>query len=132
MFVDNSDVKTLKEDGGANVDTNKSNLNDSTLMNERIQKLVLQQDKDDLSDTPSNLDTESQDLDISEEDQPNWRQMFISGLDDREKILLEEYTSVLMNYKDVRVKLNDVEKKNRDSIFELTLQVSNDQSITFT
>ena len=107
-------------------------MNDSTLMNERIQKLVLQQDKDDLSDTPSNLDTESQDLDISEEDQPNWRQMFISGLDDREKILLEEYTSVLMNYKDVRVKLNDVEKKNRDSIFELTLQVSNDQSITFT
>ncbi|KAH1214213.1 hypothetical protein AAZX31_14G168000 [Glycine max] len=123
LFVDNSDVKTLKEDGGANVDTNKSNLNDSTLMNERIQKLVLQQDKDDLSDTPSNLDTESQDLDISEEDQPNWRQMFISGLDDREKILLEEYTSVLMNYKDVRVKLNDVEKKNRDSIFELTLQL---------
>ncbi|XP_029130525.1 protein NETWORKED 2A-like [Cajanus cajan] len=49
--------------------------------------------------------------------------MFISGLDDREKILLEEYTSVLVNYKDVRVKLNDVEKKNRDNIFELTLQL---------
>lgn len=58
--------------------------------------------------------------------------MFISGLDDREKILLDEYTSVLMNYKDVRMKLNDVEKKNRDSIFELTLQVSNDQCIKLT
>ena len=123
LSVDNTDVKTIKEDDGENVDTNKSNLNDGSFMNERIQKLV-QQDKDDLSDTVSNLDTESQDLDISEEDQPNWRQMFISGLDDREKILLEEYTSVLVNYKDVRLKLNDVEKKNRDSIFELTLQVS--------
>ncbi|XP_006576060.1 protein NETWORKED 2A [Glycine max] len=122
LSVDNTDVKTIKEDDGENVDTNKSNLNDGSFMNERIQKLV-QQDKDDLSDTVSNLDTESQDLDISEEDQPNWRQMFISGLDDREKILLEEYTSVLVNYKDVRLKLNDVEKKNRDSIFELTLQL---------
>ncbi|TKY56335.1 NETWORKED 2A [Spatholobus suberectus] len=122
LSVDNSDVKTMKEDDGANVDNKKSNLSDSTSMNERIQKLV-QQDKDDLSDTGSNLDIESQDLDTSEEDQPNWRQMFISGLDDREKILLEEYTSVLMNHKDLRVKLNDVEKKNRDTIFELTLQL---------
>ncbi|KAI9076312.1 hypothetical protein K1719_041737 [Acacia pycnantha] len=49
--------------------------------------------------------------------------MFISGLDDREKILLEEYTSTLRNYKDVSMKLNDVEKKNRDGIFELAFQV---------
>ncbi|KAL2317620.1 hypothetical protein Fmac_031496 [Flemingia macrophylla] len=108
-------LSTIKEGD----DDNKSNLSDKTL---RIQKLV-QPDKDDLSDTVSNLDTESHDLETGEEDQPNWRQMFISGLDDREKILLEEYTSVLMNYKDVRAKLNDVEKKNRDSIFELTLQL---------
>lgn len=115
--------KTMQEDdGGKNVDDNKSIL---------TQKLV-QQDKDDVSDTMSNLDMESQDLEDGEENQPNWRQMFISGLDDREKILLDEYTSVLMNYKDVRMKLNDVEKKNRDSIFELTLQVSNDQCIKLT
>ncbi|XP_020983708.2 protein NETWORKED 2A-like [Arachis duranensis] len=56
-------------------------------------------------------------------DEPDWRQLYISGLDDREKILLEEYTSVLRDYKDVKIKLNDVEKKNRDSIFELALQL---------
>ncbi|RDY10447.1 Protein NETWORKED 2A, partial [Mucuna pruriens] len=107
-----------KEDGGANV--HKSNL--------RLVKL----DKDDLSDAASNVDDESQDLDTSEEGKLNRRQMFLSGLDDREKILLEEYTSVLMNYKDVRVKLNDVEKKNRDRIFELTLQLkSKDKEIQF-
>ncbi|KAK7321270.1 hypothetical protein VNO77_31750 [Canavalia gladiata] len=129
LSVDNNsevmkDIKTIKENDGANVDdNNKSNLRDVTFMNERIQKQTTQQDKDDLSDSVSNLDSESQYLDNDEEDQPNWRQMFISGLDDREKILLEEYTSVLRNYKDVRVKLNDVEKKNRDSIFELTFQL---------
>ncbi|CAJ1971671.1 unnamed protein product [Sphenostylis stenocarpa] len=121
LSVDNSNVKTIKEYNGANFDNNKFN-SDSSFLNQRIQKLA-QQEKDDLSDTVSNIDSESHDLDTREVDQPNWRQMFISGLDDREKILLDEYTSVLMNYKDVRVKLNDVEKKNRDIIFELTLQL---------
>ncbi|KAK7275845.1 hypothetical protein RIF29_16971 [Crotalaria pallida] len=120
---DMKDVKTMQEDAAANVDNNKSNMSDSVnFMHERNQKLV-QHDKDYVYDTVSNGDIDSQDLDTGEEDQPNWRQMFISGLDDREKILLEEYTSVLRNYKDVRMKLNDVEKKNRDSIFELALQL---------
>ncbi|MED6223997.1 hypothetical protein PIB30_079575 [Stylosanthes scabra] len=68
---------------------------------------------------------ESHDLssvDSNKGDEPNWRQLYISGLDDREKILLEEYTSVLRDYKDVKIKLNDVEKKNRDSLFEMALQ----------
>jgi len=119
------DVNTKEEnDDAVNVDDNKSMMSQNTnFITERIEKMG-QHDKDDLSDTTSNLDIESQDFDTGEGDQPNWRQMFLNGLDDREKILLEEYTSILRNYKDVRVKLNDVEKKNRDSIFELALQVS--------
>jgi len=119
------DVNTKEEnDDVVNLDDNKSMMSQNTnFITERIEKMG-QHDKDDLSDTTSNLDIESQDFDTGEGDQPNWRQMFLNGLDDREKILLEEYTSVLRNYKDVRVKLNDVEKKNRDSIFELALQVS--------
>ncbi|KAF3447251.1 hypothetical protein FNV43_RR12431 [Rhamnella rubrinervis] len=58
-----------------------------------------------------------------EESQPNWRQLFLKGLEDREKILLEEYTTVLQDYKEVRKKLGEVENKNRDSIFELSMQV---------
>ena len=135
MSVDNltdiKEVKTTKEDDVAD-DHNKSIVRENIdFMAESIQKLI-QQDKDDLSDTVSTFDIESQDLDIGEEDQPNWRQMFILGLDDREKILLEEYTSVLRNYKDVRMRLNDVEKKNRDNIFELALEVSDGQSKHFT
>ncbi|XP_028777731.1 protein NETWORKED 2A [Neltuma alba] len=102
---------------------NKSSLSENmNFLSERIKKLR-RQENDDLSETVSNQDMESQDYRGGDEDEPNWRQMFISGLDDREKILLEEYTSTLRNYKDVRMKLDDVEKKNRDGIFELALQV---------
>ncbi|XP_028802158.1 protein NETWORKED 2A-like [Neltuma alba] len=113
-----------KEDDGADLgydinEENKFKLNENVdLMHEGIQN-VLQRDKGDFSETVSNVDIESHEG----EGQPNWRQMFINGLDDREKILLEEYTLVLRNYGDVRMRLNEVEKKNKDSIFELSRQV---------
>ncbi|MBA0849633.1 hypothetical protein Goshw_018469 [Gossypium schwendimanii] len=58
-----------------------------------------------------------------EEEQPNWRQLYLKGQDDREKILRDEYSSVLENYKELRKKLNDVDKKNRDSFFQMALQI---------
>ncbi|PON49777.1 Protein Networked (NET), actin-binding (NAB) domain containing protein [Parasponia andersonii] len=55
--------------------------------------------------------------------QRNLRRLFLKGLEDREKILLEEYTSVLQDYKEVKKKLSEMENKNRDSIFELAVQI---------
>ncbi|XVF39650.1 hypothetical protein PTKIN_Ptkin01aG0050500 [Pterospermum kingtungense] len=77
------------------------------------------------SDTASSIaGTEIEEVETNEEDeQPNWRQLYLNGLDDREKNLLDEYSSVLQNYKEVRKKLNEVDKKNRDGFFELTLQI---------
>ncbi|CAJ1974025.1 unnamed protein product [Sphenostylis stenocarpa] len=124
------DVKTTMEEkedysvnfGDVKNEDNKYNLNENIdLMTEKIPELMLQ-NKDDLSESKSNLDTESLDQGTIEKDEPNWSQMFASGLDDRETILTE-FNSVLKNYEDVKGKLNDVEKKNRDSIFELALQV---------
>ncbi|OMO50764.1 KIP1-like protein [Corchorus capsularis] len=82
-------------------------------------------DKKYFSETASSApDTDMEDLGTDEEEEhPNWRQLYLSGLEDREKILLDEYSHVLHNYKDVRKKLNDVEKKNRDGFFELALQI---------
>ncbi|KAK4490399.1 hypothetical protein RD792_001075 [Penstemon davidsonii] len=57
------------------------------------------------------------------EDDMNWQQMLLSGMEDREKILLKEYTAILRNYKDVKKKLGDIEKKDRDSQFDITLQM---------
>ncbi|CAL5204585.1 unnamed protein product [Lathyrus oleraceus] len=82
------------------------------------------QDKDGLSEMTSNVEVEPLDLEPAEgKDQTNLNQMLINGSDNREKIMLEEYTSVLKNYNDVSDKLNNVENKNRNSIFELALQV---------
>ncbi|XP_054789231.1 protein NETWORKED 2A-like [Prosopis cineraria] len=126
------DFKTTKEEreydaadlGYVINEENMFKLNENAnFMHEGIQK-ILQQDKADCSETASNVDTESNDVGGGEgEDQPNWRQMFVNGLDDREKILLEEYTLILRNYGDVRMRLNEAEKKNKDSIFELSRQV---------
>ncbi|GMI77272.1 hypothetical protein like AT1G58215 [Hibiscus trionum] len=79
-----------------------------------------------LSDTASSIpDTEIEELetDIEEEEQPNWRQLYLDGLDDREKNVIIEYTSVLENYKEVSKKLNEVDQKNRDGFSELAMQI---------
>ncbi|XP_031248590.1 protein NETWORKED 2A-like [Pistacia vera] len=93
---------------------------------EHSQKLRLtneeNDEKKDMSYTRScNLNIDLEELGIEEGD-PNWR-MLSPGLEEREKILIEEYTSVLQNYMDVKRKLSEVEKKNRDGFIELALQI---------
>ncbi|CAK8568176.1 unnamed protein product [Lathyrus sativus] len=108
-----------KEDHDANIDE-VVNKDDKT---EEMPELT-GQDKDGLSETTSNVEVKPLDLEPEEEkDQTNLNQMLVNGSDDREKIMMEEYTSVLKNYNDVSDKLNNVENKNRNSIFELSLQV---------
>ncbi|GMH24672.1 hypothetical protein Nepgr_026515 [Nepenthes gracilis] len=58
-----------------------------------------------------------------EDDEPNWQQMFVNGLEGKEKVLLAEYTSILRNYKETKKKLNEVEKKSQDDHLELTVQL---------
>ncbi|XP_057461151.1 kinase-interacting protein 1-like [Actinidia eriantha] len=70
-----------------------------------------------------NLNTEPPEETEDKYDEPSWQQMLLNGLEDKEKILLTEYTLILRNYKDVKKKLGDVEQKNRDSLFETTVQI---------
>ncbi|KAK7818944.1 protein networked 2a [Quercus suber] len=103
--------------------------NDLSLMPEKGKtQEPIQQERDEKQDSPEtvdgNLDVKPHDSEAKEEeDQPIWNSLFVKGLEDREKILLEELTTVLTNYKSVRNTLNEVEQKNRDSIFELAMQV---------
>lgn len=53
----------------------------------------------------------------------NWQQMLLSGEEDREKILLKEYTTILRNYKDVKKRLSDTEKGTQDRLFEKIVEV---------
>ncbi|KAK1555083.1 hypothetical protein Q3G72_021658 [Acer saccharum] len=76
-----------------------------------------------MSETASSSFYFEQDLAMEDgEDTQNWRQL-ANGLEDRDKIILEEYTAVLRNYQEVKRKLSDVEKKNRDGFIELVLQI---------
>ncbi|KAI3491183.1 hypothetical protein L1887_44428 [Cichorium endivia] len=60
---------------------------------------------------------------MGEEDQPNWKRLFSYGIEEREKKLLEEYTSTLRNYKEVKKKLNETEIKNRARLFKTAVQM---------
>ncbi|KAL8167356.1 hypothetical protein V2J09_008855 [Rumex salicifolius] len=54
-----------------------------------------------------------------EEEEPNWQQLFMNGLEGKEKVILNEYTSILRNYKEVKKRLGEVENKGGDSLMEL-------------
>ncbi|GFS44054.1 kinase interacting (KIP1-like) family protein [Actinidia rufa] len=65
----------------------------------------------------------SQEVETENEDQPDWRQMFMNGLDDRERTLLHQYTSMLRNYKETKKKLGEMEKENNDSLSQSAIQI---------
>ncbi|KAK4483929.1 hypothetical protein RD792_011138 [Penstemon davidsonii] len=71
----------------------------------------------------SDFSLEQEKLSTEYDEEPNWKELCLSGLDDKEKILLQEYTKVLRNYKDVKKKLNEVEKKRRASLFQTAVQI---------
>ncbi|XP_019152398.1 PREDICTED: protein NETWORKED 2D-like [Ipomoea nil] len=60
---------------------------------------------------------------VTKDDKPNWKELFLNGLDERDKVLIDEYTSVLVNYREVKNKLNEAEKKRRASQFQYVVQV---------
>ncbi|KAK4263086.1 hypothetical protein QN277_028558 [Acacia crassicarpa] len=57
------------------------------------------------------------------EDEPNWRQLFMDGIKDKEKLLLTEYTNILRNYKAVKKTLSELEKKNEEILFDTSLKL---------
>ncbi|KAK9047043.1 hypothetical protein V6N11_052907 [Hibiscus sabdariffa] len=82
-------------------------------------------EKKSFSETASStLETENPELESDEEEElQNLRKLFKGGTDEREKILLDEYSSVLRNYKDVRKKLKEVDQKNRDGFSLLASEI---------
>ncbi|MFS7953265.1 putative protein Networked (NET), actin-binding (NAB) [Helianthus anomalus] len=59
----------------------------------------------------------------NEEDETKWNLLFSHGIEDREKMLLEEYTSTLKNFKEVKQKLNETEKRNRAKSFKSAVEM---------
>ncbi|KAL5984976.1 hypothetical protein ACLOJK_038813 [Asimina triloba] len=55
-----------------------------------------------------------------EEDSPDWQQLFSNGLEDREKVLLTEYTATLRNYKETKRKLSEMETRTQETLARVT------------
>ncbi|XP_039024635.1 protein NETWORKED 2A-like [Hibiscus syriacus] len=72
----------------------------------------------------STIDTDNPESETDEEEElQKWRKLYNSGSDERDKILLDEYSTVLRNYKGVKKKLKEVDRKNRDSFYELAYEI---------
>ncbi|KAK4261395.1 hypothetical protein QN277_004398 [Acacia crassicarpa] len=74
-------------------------------------------------DSQNSLAFEAQEQPTSQEDEPNWQKLFMDGLQDKERVLLAEYTYTLRNFKDVKKKLAEMENKNQNSDFDTSLQL---------
>nr|XP_023906349.1 protein NETWORKED 2D isoform X2 [Quercus suber] len=88
---------------------------------------LISQHKDDKQTSSQNLDNlltvKPKEQEKGQEDEPDWKKMFLNGLEEREKMLLTEYTTTLRSYKDVKKKLSEVEKKSQDNSFDTSMQL---------
>ena len=98
--------------------------NDPDNLSVKGQDLISQhkEDKQTSSQTVDNLLTvKPKEQEKGQEDEPDWKKMFLNGLEEREKMLLTEYTTTLRSYKDVKKKLSEVEKKSQDNSFDTSM-----------
>lgn len=65
------------------------------------------------------FDTQS----FQQDDSLNMLQYLLNGAEDKEKILLAEYTSILRNYKQIKKRLFEVEQKNQEYVLETKAQL---------
>ncbi|XP_062100414.1 protein NETWORKED 2D [Humulus lupulus] len=83
------------------------------------QKLLAVDDEQAPSETTDNL-LKAEQIE-TREDEPDWQKLFLNGIENRERTLLTEYTTTLRNYKDIKKRLSEIEKKTLDSQFETSL-----------
>ncbi|XP_054794324.1 protein NETWORKED 2D-like [Prosopis cineraria] len=82
------------------------------------------------SKTENAREVHSQEQVTAEEDEPNWRQLFMDGMKDKEKLLLTEYTNILRNYKEMKKTLSELEKQNQEILFDTSLKLKEMKSST--
>nr|XP_043608187.1 protein NETWORKED 2D-like isoform X2 [Erigeron canadensis] len=107
-------------------------MNDNVI-NEKITKettkVVVGEKKED-NNTIGNIgevivdgDLKSKNLEEEANEDINWQQLLLGGLNDKEKILLQEYTCILRKYKTTKKELAEEEQKNQGVVDEMKLQV---------
>ncbi|CAN1836016.1 Protein NETWORKED 2D [Linum perenne] len=89
-----------------------------------VDDVNIKEDEDGSTKPPTTVHNVIQDDNESEDDdEPDWKQLFLKGVENREQVLLTQYTTILRDYKEVQKKLTDVETKEGDSLFDITIQL---------
>jgi len=78
--------------------------------------LEKQGESDKIDSVPSNVtdisfNSEQQEEQTEKEGEPDWKEMFMKGMENREKHLLTEYTTILRNFKDMKKTLDETKTK---------------------
>ncbi|XWS33398.1 hypothetical protein CRYUN_Cryun22dG0078900 [Craigia yunnanensis] len=111
-------VSTSRNEGGVSHETSKpSEKREDLIAGEKVDEQASTQTADTLAKD------ESKEHERGLEDEPDWKQLFLKGMEEREKNLLTEYTTMLRNYRDTKKKLMEVETNNQNGLFEITLQL---------
>ncbi|KAA0060442.1 protein NETWORKED 2B [Cucumis melo var. makuwa] len=91
---------------------------------EKLEDVMKEQNKEEKKICVEAIGAEQEQKAGDKVDEPNWQQLFLSGIEDREKVLLTEYTTTLRNFKDAKKKLNEMDEKNRDHHLQTSKQLS--------
>lgn len=108
-------LKTAAADQGGDVCQSPKNKNEEKKLVHKDKEKVPRQTVGSLLD----MEMEATDEAPKQKDEPNWQQLFKTGMEDKEKILLSEYTATLRNYKDLKKKFSEAE----NDLFETSVQM---------
>ncbi|XP_022929449.1 protein NETWORKED 2D-like [Cucurbita moschata] len=89
---------------------------------EKTEDAMKEQNKEEKT-FPEAVRTEQEEKVVDKVDEPNWQQLFMSGIEGKEKALLTEYTTTLRNFKDAKKKLSEMDEKHRDHHLQTSKQL---------
>uniref|UniRef100_A0A0E0KXV0 NAB domain-containing protein n=1 Tax=Oryza punctata TaxID=4537 RepID=A0A0E0KXV0_ORYPU len=113
---DHNAKKEENEQGLSISDENISEGNSEQKMNKESSSCIT-------ADTPP-ISRKVDEVGDQEENMIKLQQLLMNGLQDKEKVLLTEYTSILRNYKNAKRKLTEVETENQERLNEMTAMIN--------
>ncbi|KAF2283888.1 hypothetical protein GH714_016953 [Hevea brasiliensis] len=90
---------------------------------EKSHDMNMEEDKQDSPKALGNLLLVETQKGTEQDDEPDWKHLFMNGIGNREKTLLSEYTAILRNYKEIKKRLAEAENKNGDGLYETMVRL---------
>nr|GMD56269.1 kinase-interacting protein 1-like [Ipomoea batatas] len=118
--------KTLDKLGSKTIEKTLDKLGSKTIEKTGNKAASKKIEETETSTSPQYGDSDSRkeaEIIMDNEDDADWREALLNGMGDKERAMLKEYKTVLRSYKELKKRLAEMEKKDRDNEFEFTLQI---------